>query len=195
MSRQEILSALTGFVSAGLAGIWGSKIALAALLLTSLDLITGFVKAWVTGKVESHKFGKGVYKICAYVSVIAGLRLLGDIVPHLSLIADGLIGAFLFREFMSNIENMFTTGEAMGVHLPGIITLVRLLRLNEEKLLNDAGKTLTEINHPDQADQAFDAAARSDQTNDQPNFEPALAILSQPTQGIVDNQGAAQKSE
>lgn len=141
MQRTEIGLAVSSALAAALTGLLGSKIAWAYCLLVLLDLITGAYKAYALHLVESNKGGRGLYKIAFGVCTVAFLNRMGTIVPGMEYTMSALIGAFMFRELLSNVENMYTTGEIVGYHIhPAIPQLVRVLRLNIDNLEAEAAR-------------------------------------------------------
>lgn len=117
----------------------GHPILIGVIVFAFLDLATGVGKAWATGTVESQRLGRGLYKILAYLAVGVGLTLIGDVSDPSLIAANALAGAFLLREFLSIIENLHVIGLAMGVEIPAVLLLVKILKLNETKLLVEAG--------------------------------------------------------
>jgi phage-related holin len=118
----------------------GHPIMVATIVAAFLDLGTGLGKAWATGAVESQRLGRGVYKILALLCVGALLILIGKVSAESLVAANALACAFLLREALSIVENLHVINLRCGVNIRGIALLARLMRLNEEKLLAEAGE-------------------------------------------------------
>lgn len=118
----------------------GHPILIGVIAVSFLDLATGVAKAWATGTVESHRLGRGLYKILAYLAVGVALSLVGAVSDTSLIAANALAGAFLLREMLSIVENLHVIGLAMGVEIPAVTMLVRILRLNQSALLAEAGE-------------------------------------------------------
>ena len=119
----------------------GHPVMIAVIILAFADLATGLWKAWALHVLESNRLGRGLYKILAYLAVGVGLILIGRVSPESLIAANALAAAFLLRELLSVVENFYVIGVAIGVDIPAVTLLVRLLKLNEAKLLAEAGDT------------------------------------------------------
>ncbi len=124
------LGALTGWA--------GHPIIMATIVATAVDLLTGVAKAAVLHRVESGRFGRGLYKIVSYMAIGTGLLMIGRLSSAALIASNALAAAFLFREFLSNVENLHVIGLAIGVEIPAVSLLVRLLRINVQKLETEA---------------------------------------------------------
>jgi phage-related holin len=122
-------------------GAAGNPIIVGVIAAAFFDLATGYWKAMVLHTVNSNRLGRGLYKILAYLAVGASLTLIGHVGDASQIASNGLAGAFLLREFLSVVENLYVIGQAKGVDVPAITLLVRLLKLHESKLLAEAGET------------------------------------------------------
>jgi phage-related holin len=137
--RSEAAMLLAAIGGAAL-GAAGHPIMIATIAAAFLDLGTGLLKAWATSVVESKRLGRGVYKILALLMVGALLVLIGKVSAESLIAANALAAAFLLREALSIVENLHVIGIACEVDIPGITFMARLLRLNEAKLLAEAGE-------------------------------------------------------
>lgn len=137
--RTETATLVAAVAGAALAAA-GHEIMVATVIAAFLDLVTGLVKAWATSVVNSNRLGRGLYKILALLCVGMLLVSIGKVSAASLIAANGLAAAFLFRELLSIVENLHVIGAALGVEIPAVGLLARLLRLNEEKLLAEAGK-------------------------------------------------------
>ena len=131
---------LLAAVAGAALGAAGHPIMMATIAAAFADLITGLVKAWATGKVESSRLGRGLYKILALLTVGMALVMIGKVSDASLIAANALAAAFLFREALSIVENLYVIGQGIGVDIPAVSMMVRLLKLNEEKLLAEASK-------------------------------------------------------
>ena len=138
-SHNQELATVTAALAGAALGAAHTPILVGVIIASFADLATGFWKARVTGVVESQRLGKGLYKILAYLAVGAGLVLIGKVSAESQIAANALAAAFLFREFLSIVENLHVVGLAKHVDIPAVTLLVRLLKLNETKLLAEAG--------------------------------------------------------
>lgn len=139
-NRLDPAATLLAAVAGAAAGAAGHPILQAVVAAAFVDLATGLVKAHATGVVESRRLGKGLYKILAYLSVGVLLVLIGRVSAASLIAANALAAAFLLREALSIVENLHVTFTAWGVPVPALGLLVRLLKLNETKLLAEAGE-------------------------------------------------------
>lgn len=143
---QRIDLATIGAVIAGAAiGAAGHPLLQAVIYAAFADLATGLLKAWAKGTVESQRLGRGVYKILALLGVGAALVLIGRVSAE-SLIAANALGAiFLLREALSIVENLHETGVAIGVEIPAISLLARVLHLQVAKAESKIEKETTHV--------------------------------------------------
>jgi phage-related holin len=137
--RSEAAMLVSALVGAAL-GAAGHPIMVATIAAAFADLVTGLAKAWATGKVESNRLGRGLYKILSLLTVGMALVMIGRVSDASMIAANALAAAFLFREALSIVENLYQIGVGLKVDIPAISLLVRLLRLNEAKLLAEAGE-------------------------------------------------------
>lgn len=139
MSKLDTATVTAAVVGAAL-GAAGHPVLQAVVVTAFADLGLGLTKAWLTGVVESGRLGKGLFKILAYLSIGVVLVLIGRVSDASLIAANALAAAFLLRELLSIVENLHVIGRVLGVEIPGVALLVRLLKLNEAKLLAEAGE-------------------------------------------------------
>lgn len=137
--RHELATLLAAIAGAAL-GAAGHPIMIATIVAAFLDLGTGLGKAWACGVVESQRLGRGVYKILALLMVGVVLVLIGKVSAESLIAANALAAAFLLREGLSIVENLHVINVRCKVDIPGIALVARLMRLNEQKLLAEAGE-------------------------------------------------------
>lgn len=140
MTHRDQLATLAAAALGAAAGFAGHPLVIATLGATAADLVSGYAKAMVLHKVESNRLGRGIFKIAGNFGLVVGLMLIGRTSTAAQVVANSLAGAFLFRELMSNVENAYVIGKAIGADVQTIGLIVRLLRLNEQKLLAEAGE-------------------------------------------------------
>lgn len=139
--RTDTFATLAAALTGAALGAAGHPLLQAVIVAAFLDLATGMAKAWATGTVESNRLGRGLYKILAYLAVGVLLVLIGRVSDASLIASNALAAAFLLREALSVVENMHVIGLGLGVEIPAVALLVRLLKLNEQKLLAEAGET------------------------------------------------------
>lgn len=135
---RDVMIAVGSALGAWVLQTAGHPIVKLTLMAAAADFISGYAKACILGRVESNRLGKGFYKLFAYLGVALGLVWIGQLDEAARLAANGLAAAFFFRELLSNVENLHVIGLRLRAPIPGIALLVKLLRLNQEKLLAEA---------------------------------------------------------
>lgn len=110
-----ILSGLSTFIIYFLGGLDVALIALLTAIV--LDYITGMMKAYVSGKLNSNKGLKGLIKKLAYLCLVALAVIVDRICGDTGLIRTAMMYYFVANELLSVIENC----AAMDIMVPDFV--------------------------------------------------------------------------
>lgn len=110
-----ILSGISTFVVYFLGGFDVALIALITAIV--LDYITGMMKAYVTGELNSNKGLKGIIKKICYLVLVAVAVIVDRICGNTGLVRTGMMYYFVANELLSIVENCAT----MDIIVPNIL--------------------------------------------------------------------------
>ena len=103
------------------------------LILEILDVITGYLNAWIKGDIQSKKMREGLGKKVGEL-VYCSVALLINILFNIPSISYFITGYICFMEIMSLAENC----DKLGVPMPNV--LKKKVNNLEEELLGDKEK-------------------------------------------------------
>lgn len=110
-----IASGISTFVVYFLGGL---DVALTALITAIvLDYVTGMMKAYVTGKLNSNKGLKGIIKKLCYLVLVAVAVIVDRICGDTGLVRTAMMYYFVANELLSVVENCAT----MDIIVPNIL--------------------------------------------------------------------------